>query len=117
LWSEHRSGGVVDQTLSLIALRDRWHRRSRHGGFENELMPFPGELRADLDNVVLLPHLRQCTLETRTAPWVMIVIEEYRGLPDGREPQLAAWRESVLRTSRQPLRFQEPARMLRAMSR
>ncbi|SMC25008.1 glyoxylate reductase [Desulfacinum hydrothermale DSM 13146] len=82
-------GPVVDETALLEALRQR-----RIGGagldvYENEPQLTPG--LADLQNVVLLPHVGSATVETRTRMAQMAVENLLAGLSGHRPPHGLNW--------------------------
>lgn len=93
-------GPVVDETALVEALKNGTIAAAGLDVYENEPMMAPG--LADLDNVVLLPHIGSATNETRTRMAEMAVANLLEGLgghipPNCLNPQVIAKKEGHLR--------------------
>ena len=82
-------GAVVDEKALVQALRTDTIRGAGLDVYEDEPNLSPG--LADLDNVVLLPHVGSATIETRTKMAVMAAENLLAGLRGERPPNCLNW--------------------------
>ena len=76
-------GPIVDEYALVEALRERRIWGAGLDVFENEPRLAPG--LAELDNVVLVPHIGSATVETRTA-MADLAVENVLAVLDGKDP-------------------------------
>ena len=85
-------GPVVDEAALVAALRQGQIRGAGLDVYEKEPELSPG--LADLENVVLLPHLGSATVETRTRMAVMAAENLLAGLRGDPPPNCLNWAET-----------------------
>jgi glyoxylate reductase len=84
-------GPIIDEAALVAALRQKQIRGAGLDVYESEPELSPG--LADLENVVLLPHVGSATVETRTRMAMMAAENLLAGLKGGPPPNCLNWKE------------------------